>query len=321
MNEEFQDLFELDGRRLQRVDAKFLDFGESRVPIRSDIPQFTQDQSYSQGNFSLLREKHAKLQLDSENGTTDRRDTILARTNWPPEFWNGKLVLECGTGAGADTEWLLRWGAKVVSVDLVGSENAQKNLGRQENLCLIQASITELPFWCESFDVVFCHRVLQHTPHPEQTLAHILTFVKQNGHAFVHSYARTFFQMFRWKYALRPITTRLDPEKLYELIARYAPFSYSITSVLNQTLLGKYFSHVFIPFYNYRHQARFEGCPREWIVEYGIHDTFDALSPPYDRPISANKMESIGSTTLTRDFEIEGNRGITLLRTKIVDDE
>lgn len=312
---EFSKLFQIDELPTRCVDANYLDFGQLKIPIRNSIPRFTPDESYSKGNFSLLRQKHATLQLDSVNGTIDRRDTILTRTGWPAEFWQGKIVLECGTGAGADTEWLLRWGAKVVSVDLVGADVAKRNLGAAEALCLIQASITRLPLRPKSFDVVFCHRVLQHTPDPAATLSHILSFVKPDGHVFVHSYARTFFQMFRWKYALRPITTRMDPELLYRIIKRAAPVLFSVTSVLNGTLPGRYLSHVFIPFHNYGHQARFLGKSKEWIMEYGVHDTFDALSPPYDRPISAKRMDAIAAAMCSRKYEIVRSRGFSVLRT------
>ena len=74
----------------------------------------------------MLREKHAKLQMDSVNKTNHRRDTILERTNWPKSFFKDKLILECGCGAGPDTEVLLSLGAKVISVDIAGLDFAKK---------------------------------------------------------------------------------------------------------------------------------------------------------------------------------------------------
>ncbi len=316
MIQKFTKLFEYKGSTAVPGD-RCLEFGENRIAIRDGIPRFTPDRSYSEGNFAVLRERHATLQLDSVNGTTDRRDTILERTAWPREFWRGKLVLECGTGAGPDTEQLLAWGARVVSVDLAGSDVARTNLGANSNLGLVQADITDLPFRRGAFDVVFCHRVLQHTPNPELTLNHILKFVKDDGYVFVHSYARNFFQMFRWKYALRPLTTRMNPEKLYKMIERCAPFLYAVSRLLNKSLLGKYICYVLIPFHNYRHRETFENRSDEWILEFGVHDTFDALSPPYDNPIGARAMERIAGRVLGREFEVIRSRGMTLLRTRM----
>jgi len=74
------------GERLVREGDKFR-LGGRDVPFRNGILRFTPDVSYATGNFSRLRERHARLQLDSANGTRDRLDTILARTRWPREFF------------------------------------------------------------------------------------------------------------------------------------------------------------------------------------------------------------------------------------------
>jgi len=288
------------------------------VPVRDGIPRFTPDISYSTGNFSQLREKHATLQLDSVNGTNDRYNTLLRRTGWPPEFFPGKVILECGCGAGPDTEVLLKLGAKVIAVDLAGTDVAKTNLGDSPNYQLVQADIANLPLKPGSFDMVFCHRVLQHTPDPKRTLAHLLTFVKPTGAVFVHSYANTFFQRFRWKYFLLPLTRRLDPERLYNVIKRSARPLFFITNFMMKFgKIGEYFNWVFIPFLNYRHFRKFEGKSDDFIIEYGIHDTFDALSPRFDRPISAKDMRRIAMQMLpnTRFEVITVGRTITLLRT------
>jgi SAM-dependent methyltransferase len=282
---------------------------------RNGIPRFTPDFSYSTGNFSKLREKHAELQLDSRNGTSDRMHTLLTRTQWPAEFFKGKLVLECGCGAGPDTEVLLKLGAKVVAVDIAGVDIAAKNIGENPDVQFVQGSIMDLPFKKGAFDIVFCHRVLQHTPDPVRTLDHILQFVKPDGAVFVHSYARNFRQMFRWKYALLPLTRRMDPEKLYNTIRGYAPFAYRVTGAIRRIPGGKYFNHVFIPFLNHRNVEVMKSLSDEQIMEHGIHNTFDALSPHYDEPVSAATMKQLAERHLQRPFEVTPPEMITLLRT------
>lgn len=289
------------------------------LEIRNGIPRFISDENYSSGNFSRLRDEHAKLQLDSENGTDHRKRTILSRTNWPPEFFEGKVILECGCGAGADTEILVSLGAQVVSVDLAGVDVAQENLHHNPNVQFIQADITDLPLRKQSFDIVYCHRVLQHTPHPEETLSHILEFVKDDGAVFVHSYARSRYQMWNWKYWLRPITTRLAPEMLYKIIKFYSVPAYYITNLINRWSFGKSFSHYFIPFMNHRYDNKvFRNKSRDYIIEYGVHDTFDALSPRYDDPVRPQRMQEIASAMLKRPFEVVELQGMTLLRTKVI---
>lgn len=307
------DCFLLQDEQAEVVDGG-LRFGNTFVPVRNGIPRFTPDASYS-ANFALLREKHASLQLDSANGTTDRRDTLLRRTAWPAEFFAGKHVLECGCGAGPDTEILLALNARTLSVDLAGLDTAKANLKDARNARFVQADITDLPLKERHFDIVFCHRVLQHTPDPKATLRHILRFVKPDGAVFIHSYSSSWFQRVRWKYALLPITNKLQPETLYRLIRLYSKPAFRLTNFTGRSRIGRHFNRIFVPFLNYRHLNKFRNMTDHNLLEYAIHDTFDALSPRYDKPIGASRMKAIASRRLQRAFEVIDDGKITILRT------
>lgn len=314
MIEKFISFFEYNGHTVSLNDDHLV-FGNHQVPIRDGIARFTPDRSYGTGNFSRLRERHPKLQLDSYNRTSDRYDTILQRTNWPQKFFKDKTVLECGCGVGPDTEILLSLGARVLAVDLTNLDTALSNLGQNPDLCFVQADIGDLPLKHHSFDIVFCHRVLQHTPDPAHTLRHILQFVKPDGAVFVHSYARTLFQMCTWKYVLRPITTRMDSAKLYNLIEVCAPKAFAITNTIAKLPKGHIINHFLFPFCNHSNHDKLRTLSDEQLIEYGIHDTFDSLSPRYDKPLSAKSMAKIAQQMLNAPFEITEQRTITLLRT------
>lgn len=285
------------------------------VRVKNGIARFSPDASYSSGNFSLLRERHATLQLDSVNGTDDRLRTFLYRTGWSESDVRGKLVLECGCGAGPDTEVLLRLGATVVAVDLTGTDTALANLGAHPGLCLLQASIDALPLKARHFDIVFCHRVIMHTPDPAAVMRHILGFVKPGGHAFVHSYSRDFQQMFRWKYPLRMITKRMDSERLYRLIERSTPLLFPLTKKLNQNRLLRRLCWHFVPYINHQHQAKYRDASEVDMQEMAIHETFDALSPRYDKPLSTKTMTAIADELLDVPFEIFHGSGFAVMRT------
>lgn len=294
----------------------FLEAGRKPLSTEDGIPRFTPDESYSTGNFARLRENHATLQLDSKNGTSDRRDTILDRTKWTPEFFKGKTVLECGCGAGPDTEILRSFGARVMAVDIAGVDIAKRNLGDDENVQFVQASIMDLPFKKHSFDIVYCHRVIMHTPEPIKTLDHILQFVKPDGAIFIHSYASGAAQTWRWKYPLRPFTKKIDSEKLYNFIKGYAPAAFKLTSLLRKIPGGRVINHVAIPFMNFRHAKQFQSLTDEQVIEIGVHDTFDALSPPYDKPIPPATMLKYAHKHGLHNVELEKRQMVTLLRTK-----
>ena len=319
MNSYFLSYFEVDSQGCAYRGGGF-SFPHVRIPVRNGIPRFTPDHSYSSGNFGKLREEHATLQLDSRNRTSDRRDTILSRTNWDKEFFKGRLVLECGCGAGPDTEILLAFGARVIAVDIAGVDVAKKNIGDNPDVQFVQASITDLPLRKNAFDIVFCHRVLQHTPDPEATLSHILQFVKEDGAAFVHSYAPSQRRINTWKYFLRPVTKRMNPGLLYALIKLYARPAYRLTNCLNRSYTGRRIVRKYIPFSNKRGQKAFDAKDDEFFVEYGVHDTFDSLSPKYDNSIDPDAIERIAKQSLKRPFELIRRPTITLLRTVLKKD-
>ena len=296
--------------------------GNCVVRIENGIPRFVVDEGYSEGNFGKLRQEYPELQLDSVAGGELRLRTILDRTGWTESDYAGKSILECGCGAGPDTQVLAKLGGRIVAADIAGVDTAKANLGGYDNVHFLQASIDDLPLKRESFDIVFCHRVLQHTPDPAKTLRHILQFVKPDGMVFVHSYALTFQQLVHWKYVMRPITTRMDPERLYAITRKTTPPLLRLTTILRrmppQQYLGKLLfllSQNIVPVYNRKFLRGYDHMDDRTLKEHAIHDTFDALSPKHDHPMSARKMKQIAAEILQRPYEIDERGGITLLRT------
>jgi 2-polyprenyl-3-methyl-5-hydroxy-6-metoxy-1,4-benzoquinol methylase len=308
--------------RLEQKGSRYF-FEGREIPCRNMILRFTPDESYSSGNFQKLRDMHGQLQLDSATGTDAQRKTILERTNWPADFFKGKLILECGCGAGPDTEALVKLGATVVSVDIAGVDVAKRNVGAGDRNIFVQASIMDLPFRKEAFDIVYCHRVLQHTPDPEATLKHILQFVKPDGEVFVHSYARSASQMLSWKYALRPVTKRMPTQTLYKVISAYTPPMFHATNALLKLpprALGHFLFRSavqILPLRNPSANPLFAGKSSDYLLEYSIHNTFDALAPPYDSPVSARTMFRIAKPILKKPFEIWTGPSVTLLRSTL----
>ena len=90
-----------------------------------------------------------------------------------------------------------------------------------------------------------------------------------------------------------------------------------MTSIIFKLPLGKYINYFFVPFRNYRPNPEFAGKSDDFILEYGVHDTFDALSPMYDIPLGVRDMNRIADANLDRPFEIEKWPTITMLRTRV----
>jgi SAM-dependent methyltransferase len=106
----------------------------------------------------------------------------------------GKQVLEIGLGEGADSERLIREGARWSGVDLTAEsvERVQTRLMLRElpHEELRQGSVLDLPFADDSFDMVFSHGVLHHVPEIRQAQAEIHRVLRPGGELVIMVYAR-----------------------------------------------------------------------------------------------------------------------------------
>jgi len=122
-------------------------------------------------------------------------ETYPGLTIWDDSFWKnaneaithalgnikGKLILDLGSGIGEDTQYLLKKGARVVSLDssekcLLFSQRANKNLH-------IRADATDLSFFkAKSFDIVFGREVLHHVD-TDKCLMEVQRILKNKGFA------------------------------------------------------------------------------------------------------------------------------------------
>jgi 2-polyprenyl-3-methyl-5-hydroxy-6-metoxy-1,4-benzoquinol methylase len=161
--------------------------GES-FPIVNEIPRFVQRSNYAQA-FGLQWKAYAKTQLDSYSGTNlsgERVDRCLGSSK---DSLRGKDVLEVGCGAGRFTELLVKGGGHVHSLDLSEAVEVNKeNIGEVPNYLVAQASVYDMPFPDEAFDVVFCLGVVQHTPSSEKTIAALWQKVKPGGLLVIDHY-------------------------------------------------------------------------------------------------------------------------------------
>ena len=107
---------------------------------------------------------------------------------------SGKQVLEIGLGEGADSERLIRNGARWSGVDLTAESIARlqtrltlRQLPYEE---LRQGSVLDLPFADGTFDIVFSHGVLHHVPEIKQAQKEIHRVLRPGGELVIMVYAK-----------------------------------------------------------------------------------------------------------------------------------
>lgn len=171
-------------------DGKILFSTETKesFPVLRNIPRFVPQDNYA-SSFGLQWNEYRTTQLDSHTGLTISRHRLTRLLGGSVDVVNGKKVLEAGCGAGRFSEILLKAGAHLKAVDLSTAVEANyANCRHFPHYSICQASILELPFAPEQFDIVICIGVIQHTPNPEETIAALCRQVKSGGMLVIDHY-------------------------------------------------------------------------------------------------------------------------------------
>jgi 2-polyprenyl-3-methyl-5-hydroxy-6-metoxy-1,4-benzoquinol methylase len=200
---------------------------DSTAQIINGIPRFVDSGSYA-SLFGDQWKQYKKTQLDSYTGSPiseSRLDRCLGDLK---NKLAGKLVLEAGCGAGRFTEILLKKGAQLVSADMSSAvEVNNENFPVSDLHSIIQADINDMPYADESFDVVICLGVIQHTPSPEQTIANLYKLVKKGGTLVIDHYTFTKSHLFRlaplYRVWLRKRTSDKTIAITQALVKKYLP--------------------------------------------------------------------------------------------------
>lgn len=115
--------------------------------------------------------------------------------------WNGKKVLEIGSGIGTAMINFARSGAQVTAVDLsdksleLAKQRAQV-YGLEDQISFYQANAEELSqsVPVDTYDLVYSFGVIHHTPHPEKVIEQIRHYVKPGSTVKIMVYYR-----YSWK--------------------------------------------------------------------------------------------------------------------------
>lgn len=259
-------------------------------PILNEIPRFVPQENYAK-SFGLQWNRFASTQIDSKIGTNRSERRFRDETLWNEETLNGKLVLDAGCGSGRFSEIVLKFGASLIAVDYSSAvEAAQKNLSAPNKL-IVQGDLASLPIPDQTFDYIYCIGVLQHTSEPALITQELLRCLKIGGEISLTFYENSSWHVLWYsKYLIRPITKRLPKSLLLNLLEKTSIVWFPVTKFLFN--LPGIFSRGFrflIPFANY---VEYKYSNQKIARDEAILDTFDMLSPSYDKPIKKSEVLS-----------------------------
>ena len=257
-------------------------------PLVNGIPRFVPKENYAE-SFGLQWNRFASTQIDSIVGTNRSEARFKNETLWNEEILGKKLVLDAGCGSGRFSEIALRFGAFLIAVDYsTAVEAAQKNL-TSPNKLIVQGDLANLPIANETFDYIYCIGVLQHTSEPSIIVNELLRCLKVGGEITFSFYENSSWHVLWYaKYLVRPITKRLPDELLLNFLERTSLVWFPITKFLFK--LPTPFSRIIrfvVPIANY---VEFEYKDQKTAKDEAVLDTFDMLSPSYDKPIKKSEL-------------------------------
>lgn len=163
------------------------------------------------------------------------------RTEWhipllvPFAEANGKSVLEIGTGNGADAAMFALNGANYTGVDLTQTalEATRKHFDVLGLRGAFQRENAErLSFPDETFDWVYSHGVLHHTPNPQQAIDEVWRVLRPNGKAIIMLYHKSSFN-----YRVR-IMLYMRMRVLLKILLRFGKWSEDRKKLNAGTILG-----------------------------------------------------------------------------------
>jgi SAM-dependent methyltransferase len=200
-------------------------------------------------------------------------------------------VLDAGCGCGRFAEVAAEKGARVIAVDYSRAvDAAARNLGRFPNVAFVQGDLLRPPIKEGAVPFVYSIGVLQHTPDPCRALASVLRLLAPGGRFAFTIYGRRWYTRLNAKYLIRPLTRRLPPRLLLRAIEALMPVVFPVTDmVFSLPVLGRV-AQFMIPVANYVDKTGFTPGQR---YREAILDTFDMLSPAFDRPMTADEVRGV----------------------------
>jgi ubiquinone/menaquinone biosynthesis C-methylase UbiE len=100
-------------------------------------------------------------------------------------YGRGAAVLEAGCGTGLILERVARFAGEAWGVDLSAGMLAK---ARDRGLRVVQASITDVPFPDERFDVVYSFKVLAHVEPIREAVAELARVTRRGGYMLLEFY-------------------------------------------------------------------------------------------------------------------------------------
>lgn len=285
----------------ERIEQLICQCGKS-YQFRENVLCVEVSEIYAQ-SFGEQWSQFATTQIDTFNGTNLSERRFFEETGWSKTELENAVVLDLGSGSGRFTEVASRYCRLVVSVDLSSAIFAfPAEIRAKSNVLRIHGDIRDLPLDYSKITHVFSIGVLQHTPDPYKTLDQILISLKPGTKFAFTTYGKKWYTCLQMKYVFRVFTTRIHRSTLLKVIKTVLHYTYRpLLFFAGIPLFGKIVKFV-LPLSIYPELR--DKMNDEKVLEFMILDSFDALSPTYDKPLRMKKCLAIAGKYANELMEI-----------------
>jgi len=195
----------------------------------------------------------------------DKSVTLFSRrldnVGFDLDWFKAKTVLDAGCGGGRNSIAISKLGAKEVKGIDVGEEglvDARQRSQGVSNVIFKHASILDIPFEDEMFDMVWCAGVLHHTIDEEKALDELTRCHKKDGYLYLLVYASGGL---RWPLtqSLRPLANHIGLEVIDKAIK---------LSGISTNKRRTFLDDLFVPIIDFYHWNRLE----QMLIKRGFHN-------------------------------------------------
>jgi SAM-dependent methyltransferase len=160
-----------------------------------------------------------------------------------------------------------------------------------------------MPLAEDYFDKLFCFGVLQHTPEPRQAFMTLVKYIKPGGRIASDIYIKDLTHwLLQTKYYVRPFVNKADPETLYKNVKKYIDFMWPLSRLIRTIPRIGYAINWRLLIADY--SSLLPGASEDTLKEWAYLDTFDMLSPTYDKPQNVKTFASWHHLAGLKDVEV-----------------
>jgi 2-polyprenyl-3-methyl-5-hydroxy-6-metoxy-1,4-benzoquinol methylase len=287
----------------------------SKYEVKNNIPRFVVGSNYAD-SFGFQWNKFTRTQLDSQNGNNISENRLKDLLGEHLYNLNGKTVLEVGCGAGRFTEILIKYGALVHSTDLSNAVEANyKNNGKSNNYQVAQADLYGIPYPFDSFDMVICIGVVQHTEDYIKSIHTLYRYVKSGGILVYDQYLLSAFYYTKPVLPFRFFLKRMKPEKAFNVIKKTVDLFFPIQWRFRDNRFMTVLLNRISPLYNYFN--KFPELNKQEHYELSLLDTFDGLTDYHKHLVTVSQTKRILRKMNFKELMVKkGGNGVEVVAIK-----